>query len=334
MRQGCEKGSAVRPGGCSSKSMQHKTFLVRRALTAIALPLVWLTTASATGQTFSIEQPNRGAMEKVSAVAFDRTPTALLADHRRMSAALAAMKPGRKGIVDAFVVVAGLDSDAVFGREAFEAGRVLSRRFDAAERTIVLAAGVGEDAVPASPANLAIALAQVGELAGDEDAVVLYTTSHGSAKQGIAFNDRARGRGAISPVRLKAMLDDAGVRNRLIIVSACYSGIFVPRLADDRSVVISAAAADRSSFGCDAGNDWTYWGDALLNRAFRKSQPLAAAFAEARASVAGWEAADKFKSSNPQISVGEDAGKWLEPLEARMPTATTAMVGRSPAGSK
>lgn len=318
------------------KTMPNRTF-VRRVLTALALPLVWLTTASATGQTFSIERPDRGSPANVAAVGFNQAPRELLADHRRLAAALAAVKPGRKGVVDAFVVVAGLDSDAVFGREAREAGRVLSRRFDAARRTIVLAAGQGNEApgddAPATPANLAIALARVGELADREDVVVLYTTSHGSAPQGIAYNDRARGQGKISPDRLKAMLDDAGVRNRLVIVSACYSGIFVPRLADDRTVVMSAAAADRSSFGCQPGNDWTYFGDALLNRALRKPQPLAAAFDEARTAVSGWEAADKGTPSNPQISVGADVAAWLGPLEARMPTTATASVGRSPAGS-
>lgn len=305
----------------------RRTSLVRRGLAILTLPAVWLTTGSATGQTFSIERPQR-SMANVAAIGFDRTPRALLADHRRMSAALAALKPERRGVVDAYVVVAGLDSDAVFGREAREAGRVLSRRFDAAGRTIVMAA---EDTAPATPDNLAIALARVGELAGEEDAVVLYTTSHGSAQEGITFNDRARGRGAISPARLEAMLDDAGIRNRLVIVSACYSGIFVPRLADDRSVVISAAAADRSSFGCSPGNDWTYFGDALVNKALRRAQPLNAVFEEARAAVAEWEVADKSTPSKPQISIGKDVGTWLGPLEARMPKATTAPVGRSPA---
>ncbi len=301
---------------------------MRRALTAFALPFVWLTTGSAIGQTFSIERPEARA----SGAGVEQTPTALLADHRRLNAALAAVKPGRRGVVDAFVVVAGLDSDAVFGREAREAGRVLSRRFDAAGRTIVLTAE--DENAPASPANLAMALARVGELAGPEDVVVVYTTSHGTAAQGITFNDRARGQGTILPAQLKAMLDDAGVANRLVIVSACYSGIFVPRLADSRSVVISAAAADRSSFGCDPGNDWTFFGDALLNRAMRKAQPLSAAFDEARASVAGWEAADKFLASNPQISVGKDVATWLGPIEARMPRKATAPVGRSPAGAQ
>lgn len=296
------------------------------------MPLLLLMTASANGQTYSIPREGARSGRDVAAVARHRRPTDLLAEHRRLDAALGAMKPQRPGVVDAYVVVAGLDSDRVFGREATEVGRVLARRFDAAERTIVLTAG-GEGAV-ASPANLAIALARVGELADRrEDVVVVYTTSHGSAEEGLAYRDAARGQGSISPARYAAMLDDAGLANRLIIASACYSGIFVPRLASPTSVVVSAAAADRSSFGCEPGNDWTFFGDALVNRALRKNQPLAAAFGEAEGLVTGWEAADKVTGSRPQISVGADVGKWLAPLEMRMPAAATQPVGRSPAAA-
>ena len=70
-----------------------------------------------------------------------------------------------------------------------------------------------------------------------------------------------------------------------------------------------------------------------IYRAFRKSQPLSAAFDEAAASVAGWEGAAKFTPSKPQISIGDDAARWLEPLEARMPAAATQPFGRSPAGN-
>ena len=49
-----------------------------------------------------------------------------------MTRALATLQPQRKGVVDAYVVTVGLDSDPVFGREAREAGKVLSRRYDAA----------------------------------------------------------------------------------------------------------------------------------------------------------------------------------------------------------
>lgn len=307
---------------------------MRRARGLLALPLVLLMTASATSQTFSIARGDarRQAVRNISHVALHREPRALLAEHRALTAALGALRPQRKGVVDAYVVVAALDADPVFGREAREAGRVLARRYDAAGRTVVLTAG-GEGA-PANPATLAIALARVGELADPrEDALVLYTTSHGSAPDGLAYRDPARGAGAISPNRLHAMLESAGLANRLLILSACYSGIFVPRLASDTTAVITAAAADRSSFGCEPGNDWTFFGDALLNRAFRKAQPLAAAFTEADASVAGWEAAAKLTASKPQIRIGKDVGRWLGPLEKRTPAAPTQPVGRSPAAA-
>lgn len=300
----------------------------------LAPSLFLLFTASATSQTYSIADApaRRPRAADVASVDLHRPPRALLAEHRALSEALDALRPQRPGTVDAFVVVAGLDGDPVFGREAREAARVLARRYDAAGRTIVLTADADADLV-ASPQSLALALARVGELAdAREDAVVLYATTHGSAETGLAYRDARRGGGAVAPARLAAMLDDAGVRNRLLILSACYSGVFVPRLADANSAVVTAAAKDRSSFGCTPGNDWTFFGDALINRAFRRKQPLAAAFAEARDSVAGWEAAARLEGSKPQISIGARAGRWLDPLEARTPAAATQTVGRSPAG--
>lgn len=296
-----------------------------------ALGLALLVPGSAGGQMAANPQPQMSA--NVGWVGFNQGPKAMLADHRQLTQALAALKPQRKGVVDAYVVVAALDGDPVFGREAREAGRVLTRRFGAAGRSIVLAAGEGNDVAPGSPANFAIVVAQVAELMDrGEDVLIVYTTSHGSAPNGLAFKDRARGGGLISPDRYLALLNETGIRNRLIMVSACFSGIFVPKLASDTSVVISAAAADRSSFGCAPTNEWTYFGDALVNRAFRKPQPLAAAFAEASATVTAWERARRFNASNPQISVGKNVQRWLAPIEARAPKAATAPVGRSPAG--
>lgn len=301
----------------------------------LASASIWLlATAPVISQTYSInpDEARQRAMRNVAAVALNRSAKTLLAEHRRLSAALAELKPQRKGVVDAYVVVAGLDSDGVFGRETREAARVLSRRYDAAGRTIVLTADAGDSEAAASPVSLAVALARVGELMDRrEDVVVLYTTTHGSAQTGLAYRDAARGAGTIGPDRLASILNDAGIVNRLVIVSACYSGVFVPKLASDTSVVITAAAADRTSFGCGAGNDWTYFGDALLNKALRKPQPLAAAFAEASASVAGWERAGRLNVSNPQFSIGNGVQRWLAPLEKRMPATESAPVGRSPA---
>ena len=259
----------------------------------------------------------------------DRSPVYQLAEHRRLDRALAALAPERPGVVDAYVVAVALDSDPVFGREAREAGRVLARRYDAAGHSVVLAGSDGSaasDLPMGSPANLAAVLARLGEVMGKEDVLVLYTTSHG-APFGIVYDDGDQGFGAISPSRLRAMLAAVGIANRLVMISACYSGVFVPRLASPTTVVLTASSADRSSFGCQTDNDWTFFGDALINHAMRKPQPIAGAAAEAKASIAGWERKGRLTASRPQTSIGSATGGWLAALEAKLPPATPP-VGR------
>jgi len=261
----------------------------------------------------------------------DRTPQWELAEHRRLERALAGVAPQRKGVVDAYVVAVGLDSDAVFGREAREAGSVLARRYGAEGRTIVLAGSDGRaasDYPRGSPGNIAAALARVAEAMDEkEDVLILYTTSHG-APLGIIYNDGDQGFGAVSPVRLADMLETLGIKRRLVIVSACFSGVFVAPLASDDGVVITAASSDRSSFGCQADSDWTFFGDALINNALRKSQPLAAANAEATALIAAWEARGKLEPSQPQIAIGSRAERWLSVLDKRVPVVAGKPVGR------
>ena len=132
--------------------------------------------------------------------------------------------------------------------------------------------GSAPSALPrGTPATLAVALARIAELMDEnEDVLVLYTTSHG-VPFGLYYNDGDSGYGAISPNRMAAMLDGLGMRNRLLILSACYSGVFVPRLQSETSAIVTAAAHDRSSFGCLAENDWTFFGDAMINHALAQA---------------------------------------------------------------
>jgi hypothetical protein len=98
-------------------------------------------------------------------------------------------------------------------------------------------------------------------------------------------------------------------------------------LASDTSVIVTASRADRPSFGCQADNDWTFFGDALVNQALRRPRPLAQAAADAQALVAGWEAQARLDPSGPQLSVGARSGVWLDALERRLPPETPR-VGR------
>lgn len=284
----------------------------------------------------SQEQRARQAARDGVVIAKANLPNEALRQSRILHAALGKLKPERRGVTDAFVVTAGLDSDPVFGREAAEAGRVLARRFDADGRTLVIASGTGANdrTVPdGNPEHLAAALAQVGETMNkDEDVLVLYMTAHGHWITGVAYRDGDRATGNIAPTRLAAMLDDAGIKNRLIIVSACYSGVFIPALQNETTVTMTAASSDKPSFGCRAENDWTFFGDALINNAMRQPTPAADAFAEARVLVSRWETAERLSPSNPQVDIGERARVWLDKLDMRVPRTATPSVGR-PANS-
>jgi hypothetical protein len=261
----------------------------------------------------------------------DRSPAAELDEHRKLDRALRALQPQRAGTVDAYVLSFAHDSDPVFGREARVAGEVLARRYGAAGRAIVLAGtdGSGPSALPrGTPETLGVALARIAELMDErEDVLVLYTTGHGTPA-GLFYNDGDSGYGLISPNRLANMLDGLGISNRLLIISACYSGIFVPRLQSPTGVIVTAAARDRTSFGCQADNDWTFFGDAMINHALRRPQPIAAAFAEASGLVNGWEAQVRTEPSLPQFFVGPASARWLAALDRRMPQAATQPTGR------
>jgi hypothetical protein len=254
----------------------------------------------------------------------------LLEERRKLDRALADLQQHRRGVTDAYVVTVALDSDPVFAREAREAGKVLSRRYNAQGRTMVLAGPDGtEDNHPkGSITSLLVSLARVAELMDpQEDVLVLYTTSHG-APEGLAYHYGDTGFGILSPKRLGNAMEELGFERRILLISACYSGTFVPALASANSAIITASAATRTSFGCQADNDWTFFGDALINRALRKPQPLEAASQEANLSIVDWESRKLLLSSLPQTYLGDEVAQWLPALEARIPQSATSPVGQ------
>ncbi|MEL6877289.1 MAG: C13 family peptidase [Pseudomonadota bacterium] len=262
------------------------------------------------------------------------SPLDLLRERRRLDAALSQVKAQRPGTVDAYVLTVALDSDPVFAREAREAAKVLSRRYGAQGRTITLAGpdGKSNELPKGSIRSLLTTLAHIGSLMdGDEDVLVLYSTSHG-LQQGLAYHYGDTGYGVLSPDRFKAALEELGIERRVLIISACYSGVFVPKLASDNTAILTASADNRTSFGCRAENDWTYFGDAMINRALRKPQSLEEASQEANLSIAEWETRAGVFASLPQIKIGDNVDQWMPALTARMPRQASAPVGRPAAG--
>jgi hypothetical protein len=136
------------------------------------------------------------------------------------------------------------------------------------------------------------------------DVLILILTSHGS-QAGVAVQAGRRVE-ILSPVDLADMLNHAGVRHRIVIISACYSGVFLGPLANDDTLVITAADADHSSFGCRDKVKWTYFGDAFFNTALRHAADLRSAFAAARKAVSLREMRSGLVPSNPQIAGGKN----------------------------
>jgi hypothetical protein len=274
------------------------------------------------------ERREREAAQKGSVIVTEPYgPSETLRQTRAMTSALGRLKPERKGVVDVYVVAIGLDSDGVFGRETAETARVLASRYDAEGRAIFMANGKGasgsatDPVVPdGSPDHLAQALGHVAEVMNrQEDVLALFITTHGHWNTGLNYRDGDRAGGNIAPTRLAGLLNEAGIKNRLVILSACYSGIFVPALQNDSTIILTAASAQKPSFGCRAENDWTFFGDALINQALRQPIPLPDAFAQARSLITKWEVASRLDPSNPQIDLGTQAIAWMDKIDAKVP---------------
>jgi hypothetical protein len=226
-----------------------------------------------------------------------------------LSEALAKLKPAPKDRAQLFFVgVAGYGGQAVFKREVQSVRELFDQRFGTAGRSLALInhPSTLSQYPLATISNLEQALVHFGQLLEpDRDTLFLFLTSHGE-KGKLTIQMPHLAFPQLTPTHLKRMLDRSGIRNRVIVISARHSGSFVPVVADARTLVITAARADRSSFGCEDRRRWTYFGDAYFNRALRHENSFTRAFAEAKRTIAQWETAERLTPTLPQIAGGED----------------------------
>ena len=230
----------------------------------------------------------------------------------RALAGIAAGTPGKPELY--FVGFAPDAGSDVFVREMRFVKRLFDERFGAAGRSIALASS--QEALDEFPigsvTNLQRALRRVGSrMNPDEDVLFLFLSAHGDKAHFLSANMPPLELAPLSPTALARMLQDAGIKYRVIVVSACYSGGFIEPLRDDNSLIITAAAADRSSFGCEAGRDFTAFGEAYFRDALGKTRSFAEAFGIAREIVEKQESSEKLTPSNPQIVMGSAIRKKL-----------------------
>jgi hypothetical protein len=213
-----------------------------------------------------------------------------------------------EGLRKVTVVSFGLFGEQdVFRSEATGAARVVASRFGG-DPVIVRfnTKKTGDATVETLAATLQTAASRMDP---STDVLFLILTSHGS-RDGLAVTAGRRNT-TLTPSKLGSMLDRTGVRYKVVIISACYSGVFIPRLANADTLVITAADANHPSFGCEDRAKWTYFGDAFFNAALRQSATLRDAFTLARSLVSTRELRNGFEPSHPQMVGGEIVERLL-----------------------
>ena len=248
-------------------------------------------------------------------VQIDKTQPRLLEDQ------FARLAPSRKGETEIYTLaVAGWADQDVFIKEIDGALEAIGSVLPIKGRTVRLINRRDTvDTIPlANFRNFSAAVHAIGDVMDkDNDVFVLVMTSHGE-QTGFALQ-LPGGTAELTPQQVAAALDGEGIKNRVVIVSACFSGIFVPPLANDNTIVITAADAKHTSFGCAPERDWTYFGDAFFHQSLHPGADFENAFEHARVLIHGWEMMDRATPSNPQGSFGRALAAKLAPFFATNP---------------
>jgi hypothetical protein len=222
--------------------------------------------------------------------------------------ALESLSPRVAGQPNLYVLAFGGDGgEDVFRNETEYAAKLFPQHFGATAHVLVLEnnpASLDERPL-ASWSNLETALDGLADvMKPDEDILLLYMTTHGDEDHNLLVDMDPLPLDQIGAPDLADILNKRPFKWKVVVVNACYSGGFLPPLKSAGTMVITAARADRSSFGCGSDSDITYFGRAWLVDGLNHTPDFMEAFRHASSEIAQWEAKDKLTPSEPQISVG------------------------------
>ena len=204
-------------------------------------------------------------------------------------------------------------AEDVFESEVKHVESLFREKLGADGRTVLLINSRNTvDELPlANGPNLVTVLEGMSERMGPEDLLFLHITTHGSKSHELSVSFENLGLNDLTAAELGDIVEGAGLPWRVVVVSACFSGGFIKALKSPRTMVITAASSKRTSFGCENGREYTYFGaafyrDSLIDADFR------AAFDRAVPLVREREEEQDFKHSRPQIWIGRE-------IDAKLP---------------
>jgi hypothetical protein len=233
-----------------------------------------------------------------------------------VQAALRRLAPQRPGKVDLYALVVAGDAEEVFRREAETVRDVLDERLGTARRSLAMVNDVAMAEPEVTLNSLRFVLRELAhKMDADEDVLLMHFTSHGLHDGEFSLRHPAAPLYALTPLYLRSLLDEAGVRNRVVIVSACFSGNFVGPLSTDDTMVLTASSADRPSYGCGNDSKMTDFSRALYLKALTHTRSLREAAVETLGLVAADEKARGYNQSLPQLRSGPAIEERLRVIE-------------------
>lgn len=164
--------------------------------------------------------------------------------------------------------------------------------------------------------NIDLVLKKVAALARPQDKVIVLMSTHGNVNA-LAINFSNKDYPHINARVLNQSLAALRGKPTLLLISACFSGSFVEPLSASNRVILTAAAKDRSSFGCQFHSTNTYFVDALLSQPSLLDRSITQLMELAKIDVDKRERKQNLSpSSLPQIFVGSAVREWAnQPLK-------------------
>ncbi len=161
--------------------------------------------------------------------------------------------------------------------------------------------------------SLRRAIGEMREIARPGDRILVMFTSHGGRDQlsNVAANKPFP---AIRGAELRELLLPLADWETGVVISACYSGSLIPALRHPKRWIMTAAAADRSSWGCQFQSKQTYFIESLLSSLAGPNMGLDAWYTASIQKVRAAEVAAKLTPSLPQMWVGQSAQPYRKSL--------------------
>ncbi|MEM1156302.1 MAG: C13 family peptidase [Pseudomonadota bacterium] len=240
--------------------------------------------------------------------------TALYRERTMLDTALANVPQGDPTKTEVFFLgIAGDGTERVFSREVTAFRDYFDQIAPLASRQINLIndrSTIAEKPM-ATMTSIGEALGTLSErMDRDRDLLVLYITSHGSKDHYISLKNRRLELEDLSSDKLAQLLDDSGIRWQVILVSACFSGGFIEPLKGESRLIMTAAAADKTSFGCSDEAVLTYFGRALLE-SLDEASSFEEAYSLLQTKITSREAEEDLPASEPQLFVGDKVSQKL-----------------------